>query len=400
MLQAVAPGKSVSLGFERACNADECDVSGIDLSGMEGSARGESEVGDDFDGRAEAISTMETASVDAAASVEQGGVAAKPATASLAFAAPAAPAAIEPSSTSATVAVGSIAPIVVDAGVAESIGRRTKQEDQHVLTSFTTAPRSDAPPATFVLGAVFDGHRGGAASAHAAKVLPQAVRAAIERAEPAPLAAAWRTVCESYLALGLQDGSTATAALVSNDGRCELLNCGDSRAVLAAEADGGSCLVDFATRDHSPADEREMQRIEGGGGRVGCMAGGDWRVAVESAEGRFQVAVARALGGTEWQAGGIINSADVTSLVLNENHRFLILASDGIWGPLDTPSGCTAAERSEWAIWQTAAAWASGRSAGEIAADFVRLAERAGGTDNASCLVLALRAPPENGGRA
>ena len=97
---------------------------------------------------------------------------------------------------------------MVDAGAALTQGGRPSQEDSTVLTSFDVrAATPGAPPRRFHLAAAFDGHRGPAASTHAAAALPGAVRAALERGEPSPLAVGWREVVASYAARGEQDGS-------------------------------------------------------------------------------------------------------------------------------------------------------------------------------------------------
>jgi serine/threonine protein phosphatase PrpC len=346
---------AVALDFERRCDADECDVSGTVLDG------------------ADAPADM-TVSGEAAAG-------------------------------------GNGRMWVLDAGVSEDLGARRVQEDTHVLTSFTTSP-AVGPPSRCVLAAVFDGHRGGAASAHAAEHLPGAVRSALARGEPSPLAAAWRAVCDSYAARMLQDGCTATAALLTDDGRCEIVNVGDSRTVVVAEDGRGDgqepsdrasdcCAPDsivpsvaFATRDHSPDDLRESERIAAGGGTLACGVGGSMRVTVESPEGNWQVAVARALGGTEWRSGGIINTADVQTIQLEPRHRYILLASDGIWGALDsasTEAGWTnSLARSERVAFAASAAFRAGGSAGSVAEGLTRLAASEGGTDNACCIALRL----------
>jgi len=219
------------------------------------------------------------------------------------------------------------------------------------------------------------------------------VRAALKRGEPSPLAAAWRDVCESYARTHEQDGSTATAVLIADDGRCEVLNVGDSRSVLArggGGGGGGDPSVVLATRDHSPGDVLESDRIRAFGGEVACSTGGAWRVKVISTEGLFQVAVARSLGGSEWRGAGISNAADLSTLSLEELHGgFIVLASDGIWGPLDS-TGATAAERSEGVARRVCASRARGESASRIAQELVQAAAAAGGTDNACSIVILL----------
>ena len=222
-------------------------------------------------------------------------------------------------------------------------------------------------------------------------------------------------MADGYAATGQQDGSCASAVLISGDGRAEILNCGDCRTLLCATeeeetgsgASGGqgggggeeggerrggglSPYVAFATRDHAASDDLEIKRIESVGGETRCGPGGDMRVAVDSPSGLWQVAVARALGGSEWRGGGITNVAETSILRLDRSHRFLVLASDGVWGVLDEESAEGAAARSEGVAWRVAAARAEGTCAGAIAEGIIRLCEREGGTDNASCVVLLL----------
>lgn len=344
-------GRGVELAFERDCTADACDVRGTALASATTAARPDSWAA----GRARLPGRR----------------------------------------------VG-----VVDAGAAASIGQRASMEDAHVLTSFTAIPRlatdsGHALSRSFVLAAVFDGHRGDRAAQYAATALPDAVRRAVERGEPAPLAAAYRDVADGYLRTGHQDGACATMALIGDNGLIELLNVGDCRALLGAMASdgttgtadaGGGCVVELATRDHDAADELEGARIANLGGRVRCASNGAMRVAVDSTEGRWQVAVARAVGGSEWKAGGITDAAEVYSVQLHPRHRFLVLATDGVIGPLEDAGrpAATCAARSEPIAWRVAAAQEAGTRAEAIADALVACAARDGGTDNASCVVLLL----------
>ena len=283
---------------------------------------------------------------------------------------------------------------VLDAGLADSIGKRSRQEDASVLTSFTVAPllaageknegEAASASSSYTLAACFDGHRGPRASRFGQSRLPEAVRKAVERGEPSPLAAGWRKVCELYGETGHQDGSCVSAALVAGDGRLELLNCGDCRAVLVSDVG----VVELTSRDHSADDPLEMERISQMGGKVECGAGGIGRVMVESEQGTFQVAVARALGGSEWKGGGITDAAEVSTARLAPQHRFLVLCTDGVTGPLEDAGKSTFAERSAPIAWRVAAAVDAGCRAGDVAEGLVRDAIRRDGSDNASCVVL------------
>ncbi|KOO28106.1 hypothetical protein Ctob_010043 [Chrysochromulina tobinii] len=222
-------------------------------------------------------------------------------------------------------------PIVVAAGAASIIGGRSTQEDTTILTMLEVTPPGSASSTRFTLAGVFDGHRGPRASAHAAATLPAAVKEALSR-------------------------------------------------------------VAFATKDHSASDEAEIERIREGGGNVACGRGGVMRVAVDCPEGNWLVAVPRALGGSQWADAGICDTADVTTLRLDSRHAFILLGSDGVWGPFDGVGG--ASEGAERVACLVAEARATSRSpapsAGEVAEMVVARAEGSGGTDNASCVILYL----------
>jgi serine/threonine protein phosphatase PrpC len=98
----------------------------------------------------------------------------------------------------------------------------------------------------------------------------------------------------------------------------------------------------------------------------------------------FRVAVARALGGSEWLAGRISNAADVTTLRLPSDASAVVVATDGLWGVLDGIGG------SEEAARRVEEARRAGCSAGEAAQQLGALAKRMGSDDNCAVLVLYL----------
>eukprot|EP00965_Chrysotila_dentata_P260467 6213917-Pleurochrysis_carterae.AAC.1 len=162
----------------------------------------------------------------------------------------------------------------------------------------------------------------------------------------------------------------------------------------------------------------------------------------------FRNAQARALGGSEWASGGISDAAESTSKLLSERHRgaVVVIATDGVWGPLArtrhpaaaaTGAGArvgararvgtrarvgagagaanagagggertggrlnvlpaidaapveSEAVRSEQAVWLVSEARDGGLSAGEAAERVVESALASGGNDNAACVVLYL----------
>lgn len=164
---------------------------------------------------------------------------------------------------------------------------------------------------------------------------------------------------------------------------------GDSRTVIA-EVQGGSPSVALATRDHTPSAASEIKRITSAGGHVHCV-GGDWRVTVDSPEGQWQVGVARALGGTEWNGAGISDTADVSAISLSAlRDGFVVLASDGIWGALDGV-GEDEAQRSEEVVNLVFRQLnLHGKSASEVAQELNERASRAGGNDNKCTILIRL----------
>jgi len=281
---------------------------------------------------------------------------------------------------------------VVDAGAAVTIGARRSQEDTHVLTSFELP--DNGTPRRYVLAAAFDGHRGAKASAYAAMALPSAVMEALRLREVSPLSVAWRDVCKQYRQTDSQDGSTATALLIRDDGRYELLNCGDSRSVIAVRRPDG-LAIERATLDHSAASSTEIDRIHASGGSVECFPGGDWRVAVDSPVGVWRVGVARSLGGSEWQAGCISNVADVATSRIEalqpDDVAYAVIATDGVWGTLGPLESCPcSAAASKHVISIVDSARSRGLGAGDAAQEVLTCAKREGETDNATCLIIYL----------
>ncbi|KAI5073356.1 hypothetical protein GOP47_0011369 [Adiantum capillus-veneris] len=111
-------------------------------------------------------------------------------------------------------------------------------------------------------------------------------------------------------------GSTAVTAILMKDGRLQVANVGDSRAVLCKSGHAVQLSV-----DHEPKDERKM--IERKGGFVTMLPGDVPRV-----DG--QLAVARAFGDKNLKAH-LSCEPDIVDVVLDASDENLILASDGLW---------------------------------------------------------------------
>lgn len=297
-------------------------------------------------------------------------------------------------STETDLSPGQASPVVVDSGTFTSIGGRAQMEDTCILTSLALKDGTGSAQ-SYILAAVCDGHRGCAAARHACGTIASAAANAIAAGEPSALSVAWRDTVDQYLRTGAQDGTTISAVLLSNRGTIEILNCGDSRTVIASrsttESPSPAPQIIFATIDHAASSEKEAARIRASGGSVDCSPGGTFRVGVAAPsigpDAVFRVAVARALGGSEWLAGRISNAADVAMIRLPPNACFAILATDGLWGVLDEVGGSLEAAN------LVLSARVAGLNAGQAAQQLGALAKRLGSDDNCAVVVIYFGEP-------
>ena len=119
-----------------------------------------------------------------------------------------------------------------------------------------------------------------------------------------------------------------------------ILNCGDSRTLVIGQPlspEQGDSVVVFETRDHSPDDEIEIERLE-----RGKAAGLDYSIpqcsTIDSfmVVGDYQYALCRSLEGSFVTSKGIVSEPDVTTLNLasslaDREHCALVLACDGLF---------------------------------------------------------------------
>ncbi|HSC24994.1 MAG TPA: PP2C family protein-serine/threonine phosphatase [Candidatus Babeliales bacterium] len=124
-------------------------------------------------------------------------------------------------------------------------------------------------------------------------------------------------------------GSTAIVGILEEKNNIYTLTVGwvgDSRLVL--EHNGN---VVFETSDHTPKNPHELDRIK--------KAGGEDKIT--NSEGGMRVngiEVSRAIGDKELRDNLIIPIPEIHEINLNEEHNFLILASDGIWNNISSES--------------------------------------------------------------
>eukprot|EP00804_Cyclotella_cryptica_P003019 CCRYP_006010-RA/>CCRYP_006010-RA protein AED:0.28 eAED:0.28 QI:747/1/1/1/1/1/3/53/323 len=311
---------------------------------------------------------------------------------------------------------------VTGQGAWKSKGRRNSQEDNFILHEVRNRGVGDV-----LLCGVFDGHGGTAASESVSKVLPPLFSEELEQSSAEgqdviklALEKSWETTCDTYRSLcengecvvdydpregilfaetGSKDliaGTTATIAAISLNpsGARELtvLNCGDSRTILVGELKAQSneksdnSVVVFETRDHSPDDELEIQRLQ-----RGKEAGLDYSVPECSMSqsflrvGDFQYALCRSLEGSYVTSKGIVSDPDITTLQLSQilderQHCALVLSCDGLFEVMSNEEVGLEVVRMR----------KEGYKAGETAKNLCGQALKKGSYDNISTIVVYL----------
>lgn len=134
-------------------------------------------------------------------------------------------------------------------------------------------------------------------------------------------------------------GSTAVSVLIRGNLAIGA-NAGDSRAILGKKTDGVWTAVPLSN-DHKPENPSELSRIQRCGGRVEPFKGtphidetgrplGPARVWLRG-EQIPGLAMSRSIGDSVAAQVGVISEPEVLSVELTREHKFLILASDGVW---------------------------------------------------------------------
>ncbi|XP_017079722.1 protein phosphatase 1B [Drosophila eugracilis] len=125
-------------------------------------------------------------------------------------------------------------------------------------------------------------------------------------------------------------GSTAVCAFISPE-KILLVNCGDSRGVIARNGGGLT-----STTDHKPFSPKERERIQNAGGSV----------MINRVNGTL--AVSRALGDYEFKnnmtrmpASQMVSpEPDIIVRKRTEKDEFIVLACDGVWDVMSTTDVC------------------------------------------------------------
>eukprot|EP00735_Rhodelphis_limneticus_P006894 TRINITY_DN19362_c0_g1::TRINITY_DN19362_c0_g1_i1::g.7883::m.7883 TRINITY_DN19362_c0_g1::TRINITY_DN19362_c0_g1_i1::g.7883 ORF type:complete len:380 (-),score=67.25,sp/Q7XJ53/P2C35_ARATH/36.67/2e-49,PP2C/PF00481.16/5e-49,SpoIIE/PF07228.7/0.69,SpoIIE/PF07228.7/0.0035 TRINITY_DN19362_c0_g1_i1:51-1190(-) len=192
---------------------------------------------------------------------------------------------------------------------------------------------------------VWDGHgvEGRLLSQFAAQNVPKNVSKTNEWAEQDYVGALISGILKTDAAL--QDsriptatsGTTAVHALLNTE-KLEIYcaNVGDSRCMIARELPDGRYAGVALSEDHKPDLKEEKKRIQKAKGRVQ-----PWRTLSGEEMGPARVwlkdqnmpglAMSRSLGDFLAKSVGVIAEAEVKKAHLGPQHRFMVLASDGVW---------------------------------------------------------------------
>lgn len=122
-------------------------------------------------------------------------------------------------------------------------------------------------------------------------------------------------------AFSMRTGCTAIIILKKND-KLWCCNIGDCRAIINNDDE----IIELS-RDHKPNRDDERDRIEKLGGSVIQDNFGIWRV-------NGNLAISRAIG-DKYLDPYVIEDPEIIMMNINQNNKYLIMASDGLWDVLD-----------------------------------------------------------------
>jgi serine/threonine protein phosphatase PrpC len=228
---------------------------------------------------------------------------------------------------------------ILDVGVSENANPawRATMEDMFVVKPGVGYERPD--PRTPPIGgyfAVYDGHGGRGAVDF---VYEQLERAFLEELPGKTPSEAFNCAFARVDALMInrrdfqQSGTTVLTAFIREEHHSPgskslpprtlfVANCGDTRAVLSVNGKAQRLSV-----DHTPKSAKEARRVRKAGGLV------------FNSRVNGQLAVSRALGDCALKQHGVSAIPAQCSVVLGDEHRFLILACDGLWDVVSDQEG-------------------------------------------------------------
>ena len=135
-----------------------------------------------------------------------------------------------------------------------------------------------------------------------------------------------------------KSGSTVCLSLLYNKNLI-CANLGDSRIILCSCNEKNEWKASQLTKDHKPMDKDEYKRIINSGGTVSRMLNiekndeevGPYRVWGKSQEKGPGLAMSRSIGDGMAKKLGVLGEPDIYEYNLNENDKFVICATDGVW---------------------------------------------------------------------
>lgn len=221
---------------------------------------------------------------------------------------------------------------------------------------------------------LYDGHGGSDPVKYAKERMPEILSKLIKESESTDMSDKKDIIEQSLIAsfhklddeLKFTDsetsGSTACIVLITQEAGRKCIytaNVGDSKCVLIS-SDG----VVKLSYDHKCSDQGEVERVKQSGGIVfsGRVFG--------------QLVLTRALGDHSLKKYGVIATPYVTKTLIEENHKYVVLASDGVWDIL------TEEEILKLSL--------NINTADEFAKLLVKTALNGGSKDNISCIVIKI----------
>jgi serine/threonine protein phosphatase PrpC len=239
---------------------------------------------------------------------------------------------------------------------AQHVGRRRTQEDR-----FSVCPQLRADDEKSVFIGVWDGTVGDFASDQVMSlVLPHTLGSAGWREYAGRAAPAHEGDAQQMLAAAAAEGyaradaellemcarernnyaSTTSVTALITGGVLTVAHLGDSKIALGSVDGAGRLRGQSLTTDHKPDTDAERARIEGAGGSVEYLTdshskpfirGGDFLPRKAQGDKPMQLQYSRAFGGKDLKPFGLSAAPDVAQLVLQPQHRLLVLATDGLW---------------------------------------------------------------------
>ncbi len=282
-------------------------------------------------------------------------------------------------------------------GTSIAIGKRISQQDR-VLTDVMHLSSTNP----LVLGSVFDGH-GTKDLGHIvadkcsrtmlgylqkfnawtylegndAENLKESVWSVVENLESDAL-----DLNEAYRTYA---GTTLCAVLLSTE-MLVSINVGDSRAIMASQNQTNTTKIVQLTQDHVPGQKEELRRILENGGWVenGFVNGyitmtraiGDTDVKEHRNETQFP----GKKDGQEFGPKLIVFDPDIVFFKRDRKQKFLIIATDGIWGSIGN----------ELAVKIVDSSLKKNPDPDKAASTLVKRAVSSGSTDNCSAIVILL----------